>query len=68
MIKATVIRTTFNWGWLRGLEVQRFSSLSSRQEHDSIQAGMVQEELRVLHLHLKAANGRLDSRLLGGGS
>jgi len=28
-----------------GLQVQRFSPLSSRQEHGSIQAGMVQEEL-----------------------
>jgi hypothetical protein len=33
-----------------GLQVQRFSPLSSRQEHGSIQAGMVQEELRALHL------------------
>jgi hypothetical protein len=32
---------------------------SPRQEHGSIQAGMVQEELRVLHLHLKAARRRL---------
>jgi hypothetical protein len=37
------------------LEVQRFSPLSSRQDHGSIQAGIVQEMLRVLHLHLKAA-------------
>jgi hypothetical protein len=22
MIKATLIRTTFNWGWVTGLEVQ----------------------------------------------
>ena len=35
------------------LQVQRFSSLSSRQEHGSIQAVMVQAELRVLHLHPK---------------
>ena len=39
-----------------GLQVQRFSPLSSRQEHGSIQAGMVQEELRDLHLHLKDVN------------
>ena len=37
-----------------GLQVQRFSPLSSRQEHGSAQAGIVQEELRVLHLILKA--------------
>jgi hypothetical protein len=41
------------------LQVQRFSPLSSRQEHGSIQAGMAQEELRVLCLHPKAASGRL---------
>jgi hypothetical protein len=35
-----------------GLQVQRFSPLSSRWEHGSIQAGMVQEELRVLCLHI----------------
>jgi hypothetical protein len=56
MAKATLTRTTFSWG----LQVQRFSPLSSRWEHVSIQAGMVLEELRVLHLHLKAA-----SRILG---
>jgi hypothetical protein len=48
-----------------GLQVQRFSALSSRQEHGSIQAGMVQEELRFLHLYLKAANRILASRQLG---
>jgi hypothetical protein len=31
-----------------GLQIQRFSPLPSRWEHGSIQAGMVQEELRVL--------------------
>jgi len=46
------------------LRVQRFTASSSRQEHGSIQAGMVQEELRVLHLHLKAAR-ILTSRKLG---
>jgi len=34
-------------------------------EHGSIQAGMVQAELRVLHLHLKAARRKLTSRQLG---
>jgi hypothetical protein len=46
-----------------GLQVQRFSPLLSKQEHGSIQAGMVQEELRVLHL--KAASRILASRQLG---
>jgi hypothetical protein len=48
-----------------GLQVQRSSPLSSRWEHGSIQEGMVQTELRVLHLHLKAISGRLTSRQLG---
>jgi hypothetical protein len=48
-----------------GLQVQRFSPLSSRWEHGSIQAGMAQEELRVLCLHPKAAGGTLTSRQLG---
>ena len=51
-----------------GLQVQRFSPLSSRWEHGNIQAGMAQEELRVLSLHPKAASGRLTSRQLGWGS
>jgi hypothetical protein len=33
-----------------GLQVLRFSPLSSRWEHGSIKAGMLQEMLRVLHL------------------
>jgi hypothetical protein len=49
-------------GWLTGSEVQ---SLSSKREHGSIQAGMVQAELRVLRLHPKAASGGLTSRHLG---
>ena len=53
MTKVTLVRTTFNWA---GLKVQRFSPLSSRWEHGSTQAGTVQEELRVLHLHLKAVS------------
>ena len=51
-----------------GLQVQRFSPLSSRQEHGSIQVGVVQEEWRVKHLPLKAASRRLTSRQLGWGS
>ena len=59
MAKATLITTTFNWGWLTGSE---FSPLSSRQEHGRVQASMVREELRALHLHLKAASRILASR------
>jgi hypothetical protein len=61
MTKVTLIRTTFNWGWLTG---QRFSPLSSREEHGSVQAGRVQEELRVPPLVPKAAISMLSSRQL----
>ena len=44
-----------------GLQVLRFCPLSSGQKHGSFRAGMVQEELRVLHLHLKTARRRLTS-------
>jgi hypothetical protein len=49
--KATLLRTAFNWDCP---QVQSFSPLSSNQGHGCIQVGLVQEELRVLHLHLKA--------------
>ena len=47
-----------------GLQVQKLSPLSSRWEQGSIQTGMVQEELRVLHLNLKAVSRILTSRQL----
>ena len=62
MTKASLIKTTFNWGCLTGSEVQ---SIIIKGEHGSIQAGMAQAELRVLRLHPKAATGRLTSRQLG---
>jgi hypothetical protein len=49
MTKASLIRTTLNWGWLTGSEVK---SIIIKMEYGSIQAGIVQEELRVLHLLL----------------
>jgi hypothetical protein len=48
-----------------GLQIQKFSPSSSRKEHGSIQVGMVQEELRVLHIILKAVNRILTSRYQG---
>ena len=48
-----------------GLQIQRFSPLSSRLEHGSIQADMVEEEVGVPHVHLKVAWRRLASRQLG---
>jgi hypothetical protein len=62
MTKAALMRTTLNRA---GLQVQRFSPLSSRREHGNIQADMVQEELRVILLHVKAASRILASRQLG---
>ena len=51
-----------------GLQVQRFCPLSLKWEHGSVQAGRVQEELRVLHLAQKANRKRLSSMGQGGGS
>ena len=42
MIKAILIKTTFNWYWLTGSEIQ---SIIIKAKHGSVQAGMVQEEL-----------------------
>jgi hypothetical protein len=49
-----------------GLAYKFRVSVHYHQEHGSIQADMVQGEVRVLHLHLKAARRRLASRKLGG--
>jgi hypothetical protein len=51
-----------------GLQVQRFSSLSSRQEHGSIQVEVGLEETKALHLAPKADRRRLSPIWLGGGS
>jgi hypothetical protein len=63
MTKASLIKTTFNWGWLTGSEVQSIIiKVGAWQYPGRHGAGM---ELRVLHLHPKAASGRLTSRQLG---
>jgi len=62
MTKATLVRTTLIGA---GLQVQRFSPLSPKQKHGSIQEGTKHEKLRVLLLHLKAASRILASRQLG---
>ena len=58
MTKASPIKTAFNWGWLTGSEVESIFIKVGTWQH---QAGMVQEELRFLHLHLKAASRILAS-------
>jgi hypothetical protein len=62
MTKATLIRTTFNWGWLTGSEVQ---SIIIKVEEWQCPGRHGTEELRVLYLHLKAASRILTSRELG---
>jgi hypothetical protein len=62
MTKATHIMTTFNWGWLTGSEVQSIIIKAGTWQHSG---RMVWEELRFLHLHLKAANRILASKQLG---
>jgi hypothetical protein len=44
-----------------GLQVQRFSPLLSRQDHENIQADVKLEQLRVSPLVPKAARRRLAS-------
>jgi len=61
MTKADLTRTVFNWGWLTG---QRFSPLSSRQEHGSVQADVGLEKLRVPPLVPKAARMRVSKPTL----
>jgi hypothetical protein len=64
MTKTTFIRTTFNWGWLTGSEVQSII-IKAESMAASRQAWHLLEELRVLHLVLKVNRRRLASRQLG---
>jgi hypothetical protein len=63
MTKASLIKKQHLIG--DSLQVQRFSPLSSRWEHGSIQAVTAKAELRVLPLHPKGASEKLTSRQLG---
>jgi hypothetical protein len=65
MTKATLTRAAFNWGWVTGSEVQSIL-INARAWH--IQAGMEQEDVSDLHLHLKAAGRRLAPTGLEGDS
>jgi hypothetical protein len=65
MTKATLIKTTFNWDQLTGSEVQSIIIRAGAWQH---LVRHVREELRVLHLHLKAGRRRLASRQLEQGS
>jgi hypothetical protein len=59
------MRITFNWGWRTGSEVQSIIIKVGTWQHLD---GMVQGELRVLHVYLKSASRILASRQLGRGS
>jgi hypothetical protein len=60
-LKATLIRTTFNAGWLTGSEVQSVITKAGTWQHpDRHESSDL--HLRVLHLHLKATRRRLASR------
>jgi hypothetical protein len=56
MTNAILRRTTFNWAWHAGLEVQAIF----------YKADVELEELRIVHSHPKADRRRLASRQLGG--
>jgi hypothetical protein len=59
----TLIKTTFNWDWLTGSEVQ-----SNYHQGENMAASRQAWCRRVLRLHLKAAGRILASRQLGLGS
>ena len=61
MTKATLARTTFNWGWLTGSEVQSILTIGGK--HGGLQADTVPEEPRALHLDPKAARRRVSFAL-----
>jgi hypothetical protein len=52
MTKATLERTTFNWGWLTGSEVQSIITKMGTWQHPG----------RAESFHLKAARRRLASK------
>ena len=62
MAKATLVMTTFNWGWLTSSEVQSIMIKVGAWHHPGRHGT---EELRVLHLRMKAASRILVSRQLG---
>ena len=67
MTKATLKRTTFNWVWFTGSEVQSIVIKVGAGQAGQVQAGVVQE-LRVLLLYLEASSKILTSKQLGQGS
>ena len=66
MAKATLIRDTFNWAWLTGSEVLSIILIAGHMAACRQMWCLLEKELRVVHLELKAAR-RLPSRKLGEG-
>jgi hypothetical protein len=65
MTKASLLRTTFDWGWLTGAEVQSIIiKVGTGESPGRYDAGGVES----FTLHLKAARRILTSRQLGWGS
>jgi len=62
MTNASLIKDIYLIG--AGLQIQRFGPVSSRQGYDSVQESKMQEKLRVLHLHLKAASEKSSRQLV----
>jgi hypothetical protein len=60
--KATLIRTTFIWGWLTGSEVQSIIIKAGAWQHPGRHGSGVDD---VPCLHLKAASRIFASRQLG---
>jgi hypothetical protein len=51
MTKATLIRTTFNWGWLTGSELQSIIIRAGSRKQGNVQADMLLEkEMRELSI------------------
>jgi hypothetical protein len=61
MTKATLIRTTFNWGWLSGSEVQSIIIKAGTWQPPG-RHGAGGAESSTSSLHLKAARRSLASR------
>ena len=56
MTKATLIKDNINWVWLPGSEVPSIITMVG-----GMTVMVLEKELRVLHLHLKAVRRRLAS-------
>jgi hypothetical protein len=68
MTKATLIRTTFNWGWLIDSEVQSIIIKAGTWQHPGRHGAGEAESSTSSDKDLKAASRTLTSRQIGKGS